>query len=80
MPLILAPRSKAWLVPAGAALAEGERGAVLSCIQRNTLLSLSWGRDIPMLLAILVYNFVRWFPEVGRRLLGQGLGCEVWQT
>lgn len=53
---------------------------MLSCIQCNTLLSLSCGRDIPMLLAILVYNFVRWFPEVGRCLLGEGLGCEVWQT
>lgn len=74
LPLLLAPRSKAWLAPAGAALAEGERGAVLSCIQRNTLLSLSWGRDIPMLLAILIYNFVRWFPEVGSRFFRVGIG------
>ena len=47
---------------------------MLSCIQRNTLLSLSWGRDVPMLLAILVYNFVRWFPDVGRRFFGVGIG------
>jgi ERCC4-related helicase len=62
------PNFRAWLYPDSSTLREYQFKAAWRLISSNSLVCFPTGTGKTLIAAVVMFNYYRWFPKVGRRV------------